>query len=725
MKAVSRGASDLEAVVAAGDLKALRRALMAGADPDQLGRHQWPPTWEAIRRGRADLLELLLAYQASLAPVGLPEGTLLHVAAFWGTPECIDVLLAAGADVLAVDPTGETPLCQAVRAANVDNVRRLLEAQMAAIPPPDTPEGTVPTLVAEDEADDGGRLWVDPDGEAEKLAVRQWRAGGPDADAAWQCALLVARYRLAAANPDVEITEREVLLQYHVCHGDASAVETVLADGANPMIRDATVGWSLLASAVDRGDPQLVRLLLEAGAEPDWYGYYTWDDTPLTYAAREGHREICALLLGAGADPDIPLGTGLTAADVTQDPVIRDLLAAAGAREISRRQAPSRGVCALLTATALLIGATQAVAEPWSLDAMKALPQSQERGADAGYVRASGCGATSTAARDEAVRLALQTTMRQLVVVERAVQNDDVVLDRMTSTLNGFVADVREIGMTREGGQVCVEADVKVSASRIANYLGSTTNPASAVRGGALAAELSRAASQATAVRGVLARAFRGFPSDTVQVAVTGVGIGRDGNTIELDCDVSFDAAWLEALEGSQAALAEARGTLSGLQRDRLPEHQGHIVCVGDAQHCYRFSEAFLQELVRTSDGYALASLLRGSFWPDQLLLVGRFLDRERQVTHRSEDAQCFVRLPPTEPVASIVPIAKDPPGVTVFRRGAASGRFWVSEREVDWAATDRVVATVALDRATACSDTAKAVTRAVHHQVHSVNPQR
>jgi hypothetical protein len=37
-----------------------------------------------------------------------------------------------------------------------------------------------------------------------------------------------------------------------------------------------------------------------------------------------------------------------------------------------------------------------------------------------------------------------------------------------------------------------------------------------------------------------------------------------------------------------------------------------------------------------------------------------------------------------------------------------------VSEREVDWAATDRVVATVALDRETACSDTAKAVTRAV-----------
>jgi ankyrin repeat protein len=229
MKAVGRRTSDLEAIITTGDLNALRRALMAGADPDRLGQHGWSPAWEAIRRGRADQLGLLLAYGAALAPEGLPEGTLLHVAAFWGAPACIDALLAAGADVLAVDATGETALCHAVRAANVDNVRRLLDAQAVVMPRPDTPEGSVPTL---------------------------------------------------------------------------------------------------LASAVDRGDARLVALLLDAGAEPDWYGYYTWGDTPLIAAAREGHREICALLLAAGADPDIHLWTGETAADVTTDPVIRDLLAA-------------------------------------------------------------------------------------------------------------------------------------------------------------------------------------------------------------------------------------------------------------------------------------------------------------------------------------------------------------------------------------------------------------
>ena len=375
----------------------------------------------------------------------------------------------------------------------------------------------------------------------------------------------------------------------------------------------------------------------------------------------------------------------------------------------------------LLPALALLLCGGPAA----SFDVRKAFDQGGDAGADHGYVRAQGCGETPSAARDEAVRFALQKTMRQLVVVERAIENDAVVLDRMTSTMNGFVEDVRDIGTTREGGQVCVEAEVKVSASRIENYLASTAPAASAVRGGALAAELSRAASQATAVRGVLARAFRGFPREAVQVAVTGVSIGNDGNTVELDCDVSFDAAWLEALEGSLATLAEARGTLSTLQRDRLPAQGGHVVCVGDAQHCYRFSEAFLRELVRTSEGYALASLLRGSFWPEQLLLVGRFVDRQRRVTHRSEDAQCFVRLPRTEPAASIVPISNDPPGVTLFRRGAASGRFWVSEREVDWAATDRVVATVALDRETACSDTERTVTRAAPYPFHSATERR
>jgi ankyrin repeat protein len=328
MKVVGRRTSDLEAIVTRGDLNALRRALMAGADPNRLGQHGWSPAWEAIRRGRADQLELLLAYGAALAPEGLPEGTLLHVAAFWGTPACIDVLLAAGADVSAVDATGETALCHAVRAANVDNVRRLLDAQAVVMPRPDTPEGSVPTLLAEDDAQAAGRVWGDPDAEAEKLAQAQWRDGGPDAVAAWQCALLVARHRLAAANPDAAVGEAEVLLQHHAGQGDVAAVETALAAGANPTIRDATAGRSLLASAIDRGDARLVALLLDAGAEPDWYGYYTWGDTPLIAAAREGHREICALLLAAGADPDIHLWTGETAADVTTDPVIRDLLAA-------------------------------------------------------------------------------------------------------------------------------------------------------------------------------------------------------------------------------------------------------------------------------------------------------------------------------------------------------------------------------------------------------------
>ncbi len=331
MDVMTRKIRDLDAVVATGDLKALRRALMAGADPNRLGRHRWPAAWEAIRRGRSDQLAVLLSYGAALAPADLPEGTLLHVAAFWGTPKCIDVLLAAGADVLAADATGETALCHAVRAVNVDNVRRLLDAQAAVIALPDTPEGSVPTLLAEDDAQAAGRVWTDPDAEAEKIALAQWRDGGPDAAAAWQCALLVARHRLAAANPDAAVGEPEVLLQHHAGQGDVAAVEALLAVGANPTIRDATAGRSLLASAVDRGDARLVALLLDAGAEPDWYGYYTWGDTPLIAAARAGHREICALLLTAGADPDIRLWTGEGAEDVTDDPAIRDLLAVRGA----------------------------------------------------------------------------------------------------------------------------------------------------------------------------------------------------------------------------------------------------------------------------------------------------------------------------------------------------------------------------------------------------------
>jgi ankyrin repeat protein len=91
-------------------------------------------------------------------------------------------------------------------------------------------------------------------------------------------------------------------LHYAAFFGGAEAVRVLLDAGADP---DADAENAMrvrpLHSAAARGDREAVRLLLEAGAEvePRQNGGYT----PLHAAAHSDDPELAALLLAHGADP--------------------------------------------------------------------------------------------------------------------------------------------------------------------------------------------------------------------------------------------------------------------------------------------------------------------------------------------------------------------------------------------------------------------------------------
>ena len=87
--------------------------------------------FEAAGLGNAGAVRELLQRTPSLArAVGADGFTALHLAAFFGTPECVSALLAAGADpaMPARNPMLVMPLHSAVSRRKAENVRVLLDA---------------------------------------------------------------------------------------------------------------------------------------------------------------------------------------------------------------------------------------------------------------------------------------------------------------------------------------------------------------------------------------------------------------------------------------------------------------------------------------------------------------------------------------------------------------------------------------------------------------------
>ncbi len=138
--------------------------------------------------------------------------------------------------------------------------------------------------------------------------------------------------RIKATGNDLEpeyAGTAQLLLIRAVEQKDREQIETLLQQGVNPNGLTGPLGDSALAQAVRLGDVESVRLLLDAGADPDLKaaGY-----TPLVLAALRGHARIVALLLKAGADPDRKAGDGNTpltaAAGMDRVDCLRALLAA-------------------------------------------------------------------------------------------------------------------------------------------------------------------------------------------------------------------------------------------------------------------------------------------------------------------------------------------------------------------------------------------------------------
>jgi hypothetical protein len=171
-------------------------------------------------------------------------------------------------------------------------------------------------------------------------------------------------------------------------------------------------------------------------------------------------------------------------------------------------------------------------------------------------VEVSGYGSTVEDARIDVVRQAMQAAVAQLVVSDISISGDEILKDRVVSTMNGFVDDIDELRIERSGEEVEVTSRVTVSTQRISAFVGGDVN-ASGVDGMSLFGEVAREKAQREAAAEIIARSFRGFPARALKTTVTAVRPSiSDPDILELDVEVQADPAWVRSVEDVMAALA-------------------------------------------------------------------------------------------------------------------------------------------------------------------------
>ena len=96
---------------ATGDLAACIKLLLdAGANLEAVDSDRWTPLHRAANFANVEIMSLLVEAGAKVNAVTVVGWRPLHYAALWsGTVDCVEVLLAAGADIDTRDNYGRTP----------------------------------------------------------------------------------------------------------------------------------------------------------------------------------------------------------------------------------------------------------------------------------------------------------------------------------------------------------------------------------------------------------------------------------------------------------------------------------------------------------------------------------------------------------------------------------------------------------------------------------------
>lgn len=281
-------AEQLLAAAEAANAAAVRSALADGADPDTLGPGGVPLA--CLCAGTPDVLGALLEFGAE--PMATDGGgrTPLHWAGIADEPRSIHMLLEHEADVAAQSSAnGATPLHSAAWYGSTSAVNALLAA--------DAEVGA--------QAHDGSTPLHWASQESEGAVVDQLLSAGAEVD----------------ARDEVGQTP----LHWACGVGPASTVRRLLTAGADPGATGSDGRTALHVAAQEGRSAELLRLLVDSSADVD--ARCAHGSTPLMLAAGEDRAQTVEALLALGARTDLRDDFGRDALAIAEDAGAREAVA--------------------------------------------------------------------------------------------------------------------------------------------------------------------------------------------------------------------------------------------------------------------------------------------------------------------------------------------------------------------------------------------------------------
>ena len=284
MKTIDKNGSPelaLLAAVEANDLTAATELIKAGADVNRRGPTPYTLLMVAAGLGYVQMTDKLLAAGADVHAVDSSLGASpLHKAAQSGVVDVAQLLLSAGAFINLQSATvGHTPLIDAVWSKKPAMVKFLLD------------QGASITIKGHHGASVFDFIGKEP----------RWTAGGttPEEES-WGKSI---RQMLEAKQAADEQNQQQPLMQA-VLRNDVDAVRKLIAEGVDvneksPVIGSGNDGQTPLLVACFSGLTEIAGELIKAGANPKIVDYLL-KATPLHKAAFSGHPGPLKLLLEQG-----------------------------------------------------------------------------------------------------------------------------------------------------------------------------------------------------------------------------------------------------------------------------------------------------------------------------------------------------------------------------------------------------------------------------------------